>query len=57
MAAVLAMALVLFLMSNLIERALDDTLINVITRLFGMLLAALSVQFVLTGLANSGFGG
>lgn len=57
MAAVLAMALVLFLMSSLIERLLDDTLINVITRLFGMLLAALSVQFVLTGLANSGFGG
>lgn len=57
MVAVVAMALALFLMAHLIERALDDTLINVITRLFGMLLAALSVQFVLTGLANSGFGG
>lgn len=57
MLAVTGMALVLFLLANLIERLLDDTLINVITRLFGMLLAALSVQFVLTGLENSGFGG
>lgn len=56
MLSVLALAYVLFLLAGLIERVMDDTLINVITRLLGMLLAALSVQFVLDGLANSGLG-
>ena len=42
--------------SGYLERAIGKTGINVITRLLGMLLAALSVQFVLDGLAAFGFG-
>ena len=45
-----------FMASGLIERALGKTGITVVTRLLGMLLAALSVQFVLDGLAAFGFG-
>jgi multiple antibiotic resistance protein len=41
--------------SGYLER-IGKTGINVITRLLGMLLAALSVQFVLDGLAAFGFG-
>ena len=42
--------------SGALERAMGKTGINIITRLLGMLLAALSVQFVLDGLAAFGFG-
>ena len=38
-----------------LERALGDIGINVVTRLLGMLLAALSIQFVLDGLKDFGF--
>ena len=55
--AVLAITLVFFLLAGLIERGLGKTGINVATRLLGMLLAALSVQFVLDGLRAVGFGG
>ncbi|TYB81785.1 MarC family protein [Maritimibacter fusiformis] len=55
MVAVLAVVLVFFLSSSLIERILRETGIKVLTRLFGMLLAALAVQFVLDGLADFGF--
>lgn len=57
MVAVLAIVLVLFLSAGLIERALGRTGITVVTRLLGMLLAALSVQFVLDGLRDFGFAG
>lgn len=51
-ALVLGVCLALFLASSFIERALGKTGITVVTRLLGMLLAALSVQFVLDGLRN-----
>ncbi|GGE44667.1 MarC family protein [Actibacterium pelagium] len=54
MLGVLAMTMLFFLTSGLLERALGRTGINVVTRLLGMLLAALSVQFVLDGLRDFG---
>ncbi|MEM9870305.1 MAG: MarC family protein [Pseudomonadota bacterium] len=54
-ALVLGVCLLLFIASGLIERALGRTGITVVTRLLGMLLAALSVQFVLDGLRDFGF--
>ena len=54
--AVMVIVMALFLVSGPIERALGKTGITVVTRLLGMLLAALSVQFVLDGLAAFGFG-
>jgi len=53
--AVMALVMTLFMASGLMERALGRTGINVVTRLLGMLLAALSVQFVLDGLRAFGF--
>lgn len=55
MAAVLIVVFVMFLTAGLLERVLGRTGINVVTRLLGMLLAALSVQFILDGLADFGF--
>lgn len=55
MLAVMAVVLVLFLSAGIIERILGKTGINVVTRLLGMLLAALSVQFILDGLRDFGF--
>lgn len=42
--------------SSYLEHVIGKTGIDVITRLLGMLLAALSVQFVLDGLSAFGFG-
>ncbi len=53
MISVIALAFLMFLLSGVIERALGETGINVVTRLLGMLLAALAVQFVLDGIAQS----
>mmetsp|Transcript_24056 Transcript_24056/g.44283 ORF Transcript_24056/g.44283 Transcript_24056/m.44283 type:complete len:208 (-) Transcript_24056:41-664(-) len=53
-AVVLCVVLILFLASSLLERVLGKTGITVVTRLLGMLLAALSVQFVLEGLRDFG---
>lgn len=55
MLAVMAVVLALFLSAGIIERLLGKTGINVVTRLLGMLLAALSVQFILDGLRDFGF--
>ena len=52
MATVLAVVLVAFFVGASVEKFLGDTGINVITRLLGMLLAALAVQFVLDGLSE-----
>jgi len=57
MLAVLAIAYLLFNAAGLIERALGRTGVNVVTRLLGMLLAALSVQFILDGLDSFGLAG
>jgi multiple antibiotic resistance protein len=54
MVAVVAIAFLMFLAAGVIERALGRTGIVVITRLLGMLLAALSVQFVLDGIRGTG---
>lgn len=54
MIAVVACAFLFFLAAGMIERALGRTGIIVITRLLGMLLAALSVQFVLDGIRGTG---
>lgn len=53
---VMLIVMTFFLASGLIERALGKTGVTVVTRLLGMLLAALSVQFVLDGLSAFGFG-
>ncbi len=55
MALVLVLVLIMFLMGNTIERLLGQTGINLISRLFGMFLAALSVQFVIDGIRDIGF--
>lgn len=57
MALVLILVFIMFLAGNLIEKLLGQTGINLITRLFGMFLAALSVQFVIDGIRDIGIGG
>lgn len=54
MLAVLAIAMLLFLLATPIARALGRTGTMVVTRLLGMLLAALSIQFIIDGLKGSG---
>ena len=54
--AIFALTFVMFLGSSTIERLLGKTGITVVTRLLGMLLAALAVQFVLDGLRGFGLG-
>ncbi len=54
MVAVVALVFVMFLTAGLIERGLGRLGTLVVTRLLGMLLAALSVQFVLDGLRAVG---
>lgn len=48
--AVLLLVFLLFLSAGALERILGNTGTNVVTRLLGMLLAALSVQFVIDGI-------
>ena len=54
MLAVLGSAAGLFALADPIARCLGRTGTMVVTRLFGMLLAALSIQFVIDGLKGSG---
>lgn len=53
MLAVLVIVFLSFLASGVIERALGRTGINIVTRVLGMLLAALAIQFVLDGVRQS----
>ncbi|UYV38906.1 MarC family protein [Rhodobacteraceae bacterium D3-12] len=55
--AVILMVFAFFLASGLLERMMGKTGINIATRLLGMLLAALAVQFILDGLTAFGFAG
>lgn len=55
--AVMALVFAMFLVAPMVGTLLGKTGINIVTRLFGMLLAALSVQFVIDGLRGSGLGG
>lgn len=52
-AAVLICLLGFLFASNVVERALGKTGLNIVTRLLGMLLAALAIQFVLDGITQS----
>ncbi|MBU2958474.1 MarC family protein [Paracoccus sp. 1_MG-2023] len=54
MLIVLGICMVLFILATPLARALGRTGVMVVTRLLGMLLAALSVQFVIDGLKGSG---
>jgi multiple antibiotic resistance protein len=54
MVLVLAVTYLFFRASTVVERLLGHTGIVVVTRLLGILLAALSVQFVLDGLRDYG---
>lgn len=53
----LVLVFLTFLGAPFVERVLGTTGITVVTRLLGMLLAALSVQFILDGLRDFGFAG
>lgn len=54
MASVILLVLALFLISTPLQRFLGRIGVNVITRVLGMLLAALAVQFVVDGLKGLG---
>ncbi|MEZ5724954.1 MAG: MarC family protein [Paracoccaceae bacterium] len=54
MCMVLGTAMLLFLLAGPLSRALGRTGTMVVTRLLGMLLAALSIQFILDGLRGTG---
>lgn len=55
--AVLLLVLLAFMSAGLLERALGTTGTNVVSRLLGMLLAALSVQFVVDGITAINWAG
>lgn len=52
MLAVILVVFLLFLLAGPMEKMLGPVGINVVTRLLGMLLAALSVQFVIDGIRD-----
>lgn len=56
MLGVILLTFISFLLASPLERLLGPVAINVVTRILGLLLAALSVQFVLDGLSAFGLG-
>ena len=56
MAAVLLLVFTMFMLSGVLEHLLGQTGINLVSRLLGMFLAALSVQFVIDGIKDIGLG-
>jgi multiple antibiotic resistance protein len=53
MIAVLLICLILFLLSERLKKILGQTLTSIISRLLGILLAALAVQFIVDGIRNA----
>jgi multiple antibiotic resistance protein len=51
--AVMGLCVVIFLLVEPLARLLGPTLTHVVSRLLGILLAALAVQYVLDGLRNA----
>ncbi|MBL1436556.1 MAG: MarC family protein [Rhodobacteraceae bacterium] len=56
MVSVILLVFVLFMLSGVLKRLLGQTGINLVSRLLGMFLAALSVQFVIDGIRDIGLG-
>jgi len=54
---VLAVSLALFLLVTRFDHLINETAARAISRILGMILAALAVQFVLTGLSAAGIAG
>lgn len=54
MLSVLLLTLILLLLANKVQKLLGITGIHVISRVFGVILAALAVQFMFDGMAHSG---
>ena len=54
--SVMGLSLVLFLIAGKLGKYVNPTASRAMTRILGIILAALAVQFVLTGLTTAGFG-
>ena len=55
MTAILMLTFVLFVAAGYLSQRLSAIFVSALTRILGVILAALAIQFVLTGLHNAGF--